>query len=419
MSLSESFASGEERFRPPDGSGVYRIRLAWRIGAVLVAATLAALAGYTAFERILRRPGADGWGWVAALLVFTLLMGGFAADLWLERLRVSDGEIERRTLSGTRVVPTAIVAGFRRTVDNTGEGLALYGPSGRKVLQLNGLWARPDRLRAWTADRFPDLDRADAEREEADVHRAELAGGIGDLGFADRLRNGTRVLAWIGFSLAFVALALPVRRFRYVELALFWFSALAIPAALWLKLRWPGIVALTAKRGSRRPSIDFALAALVVPAWCALASYPLLHPAQALRAAVLPAALAAAGYAAAARSEPRPWGHALLYLPFCFGWGWGMAVFANGVWDRGRPEVVLTHVRDKRISSGRHTTYELFVDPFGDLKDRKEIDVGRGLYRSIAVGDPLLVAVGHGALGWRWVDAVADPRALRERRPGA
>lgn len=59
-------------------------------------------------------------------------------------------------------------------------------------------------------------------------------------------------------------------------------------------------------------------------------------------------------------------------------------------------------VRGKHVSGGKHTGWNLELDPWGSVTERKGVDVGRRLYGAVSVGDRVCVALNPGALGARW-----------------
>lgn len=117
-------------------------------------------------------------------------------------------------------------------------------------------------------------------------------------------------------------------------------------------------------------------------------------------AAVLGAGLVVA-VAAGDRKARKPW-VLLLLAPLVFAYPWGGLSLANALLDRGVPQMFRVPVRGKHVTTGKHTSWDVELDPWGPVTERKRVDVGRGLYRSVEIGDRVCVALRPGALGARW-----------------
>jgi hypothetical protein len=100
----------------------------------------------------------------------------------------------------------------------------------------------------------------------------------------------------------------------------------------------------------------------------------------------------------------------LVILPFimlAYGYGAGMEI--NALLDRSAPSVYSVHVMHKHISSGRHRTYDLLLEPWGPEAQSENISVSSSLYRSVTVGDRVCVALKPGALNIAWFAVHACP----------
>lgn len=97
----------------------------------------------------------------------------------------------------------------------------------------------------------------------------------------------------------------------------------------------------------------------------------------------------------------RLWVLALL-APLFSVYPWGGLTLANALLDHGAPEVFRVAVRGKHVSEGKHTSWNLELDPWGPVTERKDVDVGPRLYGAVSMGDRVCVALHPGALGTRW-----------------
>ncbi len=103
------------------------------------------------------------------------------------------------------------------------------------------------------------------------------------------------------------------------------------------------------------------------------------------------------------RVEPRKRWALILLAPLLMGYSWGALSLGNALLDRAPPEVFRVAVRNKTVASSRnHTSWNLELDPWGPVVERKNVDVGRRIYGTVSVGDRVCVALYPGVLGARW-----------------
>ena len=71
--------------------------------------------------------------------------------------------------------------------------------------------------------------------------------------------------------------------------------------------------------------------------------------------------------------------------------------------DHSRPTVFPVKVLAKSVSSGRNTTYDLNLPPWGPI-EAGDASVPRAFYDKVAVGETVCVDLYRGALGMRWYE---------------
>jgi hypothetical protein len=81
---------------------------------------------------------------------------------------------------------------------------------------------------------------------------------------------------------------------------------------------------------------------------------------------------------------------------------YGLVVFANCYPDRSVPDFHRTRVVSRRISSGKSTTYYLFVGPWLDGGYSRQVAVSRAFYEEHPDGSVVLVGVRQGVLHMPW-----------------
>lgn len=75
---------------------------------------------------------------------------------------------------------------------------------------------------------------------------------------------------------------------------------------------------------------------------------------------------------------------------------------ANCVYDTSEPTVYSAEVVDKRISTGKHTTYYVKVMPWGHHYDKEEISVSRTQYDEIGIGQTVKIDLQKGLFNIPW-----------------
>jgi len=83
-------------------------------------------------------------------------------------------------------------------------------------------------------------------------------------------------------------------------------------------------------------------------------------------------------------------------------YGYGVIVETNARFDRSTGIPYTAIVQNKQISSGRSTTYELELSPWGPKARTNELDVFSSTYKKIQTGQTVQLRLKMGALGVHW-----------------
>ncbi|WP_027360777.1 hypothetical protein [Desulforegula conservatrix] len=86
----------------------------------------------------------------------------------------------------------------------------------------------------------------------------------------------------------------------------------------------------------------------------------------------------------------------------CFLYGASTTVLMNGILDNSKPEIYKVRVIEKKSCAGKNRSSYLTLSPWSELKNPKEVDVGKYTYDFHEVGDSVDVAVYKGKLGITW-----------------
>ena len=91
-----------------------------------------------------------------------------------------------------------------------------------------------------------------------------------------------------------------------------------------------------------------------------------------------------------------------LFFLFGVAYGYGFVVEADVQFDRSPGIVYTATVQNKQIISGKSTTYQLDLSPWGPNAGTSEFDVSSSTYKEIRTGQTVQLKLKKGALGVQW-----------------
>jgi hypothetical protein len=297
--------------------------------------------------------------------------------------------LRRDEIAGRRIVPMQY--GQAQLV------LELRG-AGRKPVKAHWVHETDVVLETWLAA-LPDLDAEERARAEAELMRS-AALGANEAERAQALTRARRVAK----VLSGVAIAASVWGWLYPRPYPAAVATLAVLplVALVVLLLGRGRYGFDSGRTDPRPSVAAAVFGPgMVLGLRAILDVQVLDWKPLLAGAAVGGVVLVAAIAAAERKARRLWLLALL-APLLSFYPWGGLSLANALLDHGEPEVFRVVVRAKHVSSGKHTSYELTLDPWGPVAEAGSVDVGRAVYDAVPIGGEVCLALRPGALGVRW-----------------
>lgn len=377
---------------------IYRIRRGQRLflGGLGLVAVVGGLLGAGAL--LLEPPSPRPW--IALIpLLFVALGAYLLAAIAAERLVLYEDALEFVELGrGRRRVRRDELAGRRAVPLQYGyHQLVLERRAGKKPLKITWVHETDPVLEAWLGE-IPDLDAEERARAEAELLRS-AALGADPAERARRLaraRRVARVLNGVAFAAGLWGWFYP-RPYVAAIVALSVLPLVGLAVLLGGRGRYAFDVTRNDPRAALIPTVMVPGLALAMRAFLDLHVLdwkPLLGGAAAAGAAL--------AVAMAAVERPRKLWAVALVAPLFSVYPWGALTLANALLDRGAPEVFQVAVRAKRVSSGKHTSWNLELDPWGPVAERESVDVGRHLYGDVSVGDSVCVALRPGAFGARW-----------------
>jgi hypothetical protein len=298
-------------------------------------------------------------------------------------------QLLRSQIAGWRVIPTQYVPTLEFTPRD---------PHAKK-LKFAFTIKSDAAFQSWLAT----LRNLDAE--ELAESRAELETNQ-ELGFteeqrSDRLASAANCAKYLNF-ITYAAAAWGWFYPQPYSAAILVCSVLPL-AAIFLGLRAKGVYQFDGRRNDVRPSL--ALPVIVPGAVLsirALYDLSLLHW-QKLVAPVLFVTIVLTAFIASADPSiaRRRWPLLAIFLLSAF-YGAGATTLANALLDRSEPQIYETKILHKHVSTGRHTSWELELAPWGPQNQSAEVSVPRTLYNSVQPGDIVCIQYHPGTLKIPW-----------------
>jgi len=91
-------------------------------------------------------------------------------------------------------------------------------------------------------------------------------------------------------------------------------------------------------------------------------------------------------------------------LLFTFAYGYGALVTVNCLFDKSTPQVFHAKVVDKRMSSGKNTSYYLDLSPWGPREEADDVTVSKQVFDRARIGDDVNVYFMEGRFGIPWFE---------------
>ena len=392
---------------------VYRLRRGQRLflGGIGLVGIAGGLAGAVAILLEGKEPPA-----LALIpLAFVLLGAYLLAAVRVGRVVLYEDAIELVELGkGRRRLRKDEIAGFRLIPMQYGQAqLRFELRGGKKPVKAHWVHESDEVLQSWLAS-LPDLDARERAQAEAELLRSTALGGSE----AERLRALRRAKTTARVANG-VAIAATLWGWIFPRPYLAAVSTLAaLPlAAIALLASGRGRYAFDARRTEPRPSLALAvLGPGLILGLRAILDVHVLDVWPLLAGAVIGAVAVAAVLAAVAPDFRKIWAVALM-TPLLAFHPWGALALGNAVFDRAAPEVSRAAVRGKHVSSGKQTSYELELGPWGPVAEETTVEVARVVYDRVATGDSVCVLLRPGALGARWYVVLRCPDGARPSPP--
>jgi hypothetical protein len=281
-----------------------------------------------------------------------------------------------------------------------------------KKIRVSTYFKDSSEIRYFLGENFPNLDEEEIEAEEEEIFKNE-AFGITEEERAMRLkraRKAARYTEWLGWAITLWVLLYP---YPYTLSIM---AAMLYPIlAIGICFRYRGLIRGDGSKNSAYPSVatTFVCVSCVLLLRALLDINTLSYNNGWILMAIIAVILFVLyqiptdGFSLDKRSK-----YVLLFmmplLTFCY--AFGSVILINKLGDSSEPVRYPTEVMDKRISSGKTTTYYLELKKWDGLKEDEEVRVTRSEYEATPIGDSVTVYQYPGRFRMPWIELERDEK---------
>jgi len=379
----------------------YRIATGWKVFLYIMAPVVTGLGFWLIYLAIDKADGGAGPELLLAGLGLFLI--GFMA------YSLIDGVKYRLTITEDRIISK----GWRKTKEllfsdvreyHKDDNYLHFLPANDKLskIKVSKYVERQGEIVAWASTRFINADEERVKREQQEIlSNAEF--GTTD---EERARNLKKAQA-VAKVLNGAAIVAGLWAFFYPQpYELVMGACLLIPvAAIFVLSFYKGLVSLADKK-SAYPSVA---AALMFPGFMltlrAIIDFDILDYSNLWMLFAFSTVILTFTILKAVNQfnlqKGSFWSKAVVVF-FAAAYSYGVCVMANCLPDRGTPEHFAAAVLNKRMTSGKSTTYYLEITSWGPVEEEEEISVTSDQYDYAAVGDSIDVYLMQGTLKVPW-----------------
>lgn len=339
-----------------------------------------------------------------------LFLGGFYLFLLVVRFEITlrHDAIELQSAAFSRRLNRDEILGWRYIEGRTAVPSICLTPRQalHSSLQFPVMFRRDSAFDSWL-NTFPNLDEADLQQSQDEITNNEELGltreaRLETLSQAKRLALALNAIGW-GSLLWSAAYPKPLQLMVLVLSALPWF-------ALYTVSRSKGVLRIDRPR-KKDPNHPHVAYAIVMPGFGlvfrSMSDAHVLEWKNALWLAVaIGLALWFVGMATDRSLSARRGTLLALLLPAMF-YGYGAGMGFNTAFDPSTATIYSARIISKNVVRGRHTDYNLVLEPWGPRRENSTVSVSFRLYNSVEIGDAVCLPMRSGALHIAWYEVVA------------
>ena len=255
----------------------------------------------------------------------------------------------------------------------------------------------------WLTTKYENLDIKNAQAEEQEILNDENVGWSREIR-EEKLSNAkkiSKIINWLG-GISFAWTLFYPKPYDYAVL-----SALIIPIIALLAVKSSGLIRIDQKNGSAYPSIIYAL---IFPSMGLMAraffDYDIFDYSNVWLKATLVSVtfifILLINQKEITFRKKQDFLTISSLIMFLFAYGFGTVIYLNCNLDKSEPEHFTATIIDKRVSTGKHTSYYLKLTAWGKQKEVDEVSVSKGLYKRVEIDNEINIYFRNGKFEIPW-----------------
>ncbi|GJM63219.1 hypothetical protein PEDI_37710 [Persicobacter diffluens] len=275
---------------------------------------------------------------------------------------------------------------------------------GKKRIKISQYISGNHEILSWLSAKYEDLDLINAQAEEQEILNDKNIGWSKEIR-EEKLSNArklSKVINWLG-GLSFAWAYFYPKPYDGAVLSAF---IIPIVALIVVKLSG-GLIRVDQKNGSAYPSIIYAL---IFPSLGLMAraffDYDIFDYSNVwLKAALVTIIfifILLINQKEITFRNKQDFLTISSLIMFLFAYGFGAVIYLNCSLDKLEPEQYTATILEKRISTGKHTSYYLKLTAWGHQNEIDEVSVSKGLYKRVDIDTEINIYFRNGKLEIPW-----------------
>jgi hypothetical protein len=275
----------------------------------------------------------------------------------------------------------------------------------RKRIKVSTYVSKKEEIIEWLAARYPNLDALNILQEEQEILSNE------ELGFSveqreEKLSNArktAKILNWTGGLVGIWTLLWP-QPYEYAILASIITPLISIVTFKFFR----GLIRIDQKNNSSYPSIFWslfgpclAICIRVLLDYNIFDYHNIWFPSIGITVGLM--FLLISGNNEFNFKQPMQFLNLLGIALFIFAYSYGSVVSLNCQYDKSEPEIFSAKITNKRVSSGKTTTYHFELEQWGPQEETDEVNVSKELYDRLNKNDSVYVFLKKGKFEIPWL----------------
>ncbi len=276
----------------------------------------------------------------------------------------------------------------------------------KKRIKVSTYVAHTNEIEAWLGENFKDLDVVESNEERKEILNNEEYGftpGEREAKLA-KARKAAKILNWSGGLLAVWTFVFPTP-YKYAIIASIIFPVICI---IVLKY-YNGLIRINERKNTAYPSIFWALLTSTMALFIRiLLDYAIFDYAK-IWLPVIIITLVFIAFILVGNKEfqfkkANNYVTILGLLFYMSGYSYGALVAVNCLFDKSEPEIFNAKVLSKRVSTGKYTSYNLEITPWGPQKEVDEVQVSKPFYEQLETDDEVNIYFMKGKFNIAWYE---------------